>query len=79
MVKFQTANGDDVDPSSVLLKNGVTYRFTVLGDTAVCISTNSKLKCVTKGPLMMAVNEMLPQDVTFTVDGSTSFIMAVVS
>jgi hypothetical protein len=78
MVKFQTANGDDVDPSSVLLKNGVTYRFTVLGDITVCISRNSDgSECASKGPLIMAVNEMLPQDVTFTVDGSTSFSLAV--
>jgi hypothetical protein len=82
---LESANGTKVDSASILLRQQVTYRFTVLeGVNEVCISTADSvvedgiiLRCATKGPLILTIDESLPRTLVLTVQGESVFELAV--
>lgn len=74
--QIQTANGTLVDPSEVVLKDQVTYRFTVVGDGTVC-AQRTKEVCASKGPLLVAIHNEGQNEISFTIDGKEAFQLAV--
>ena len=68
--QLQTANGIIVDPVSFVLKSGVTYRFTVLGDSEVCFAN----RCASRGPIIIPVEgtTIIP----LTADGAALFTLS---
>jgi hypothetical protein len=86
-VILESPRGTKVDPASILLRQGVTYRFTVLeGVNEVCILSSDSVAdgvgiivgCATKGPLILTIDEFLPHTVVvLTVKGETVFELAV--
>ena len=80
--KVRDANGTDVDPASIILRAGVTYRFTVVDDIAVCMGEigSSSTICASKGPLLLTVNDELiraQNNVTVSVGGVAVYDFAV--
>lgn len=76
----QSMDGTEVDPNSVMLRNGVTYRFNVRGEgrsaclvSADSVSSNISLACATNGPLLMTVGPESPQLVALEVNGARIF------
>lgn len=64
-------NGNLLDFTSILLNQGVTYRFIVVGDSPFCVSLLDQvsLNCVSRGPLVLNVDENFPETVRFLVNG----------
>ena len=84
--RLQSANGTNIDSSSLLLKQGVTYRFTVFDDIYACLSktTGEALAldgnpsgCASNGPLLLNVDENTLQKVVLTLQGATAFELMV--
>jgi len=75
-------NGNSIDPDSLLLKPGTTYRFTVSDDIPICLSfvmygsdssrfrQNSEL-CASNGPLMLTHIDNSANQVVFHEDQGT--------
>merc|ERR1712157_311693 len=75
-------NGNSIDPDSLLLKPGTTYRFTVSDDIPICLSfvmygsdssrfrQNSEL-CASNGPLMLSHIDNSANQVVFHEDQGT--------
>lgn len=56
-------DGSVVDPDSVSLRQGVTYRFTVEGNTEVCLVTPGSwdmASCATNGPVFAVIDRDMP-------------------
>ena len=68
-------NGNLLDLTSILLTEGVTYRFIIVGDSPFCVSLVDQvsLNCVSKGPLILNVDEYFPKTVRFLVNREDGF------
>ena len=85
-IQFRDANGTVVDPASVVLKAGVTYRFTVVDENTVCMATgqpgSASTVCASKGPLLLPINDELAsaeRNVTVSVNGVAALELEVTS
>lgn len=70
-VALQNTNGVALDPAEIELKWGMTYRFTVLGESTLCVTSDdsSSSECAKKGPLLLTVLGLDSTSVAFRVDG----------
>jgi hypothetical protein len=88
-ILFQSSDGTEViDTSSLMLSQGVTYRFTVFGDIWVCLSDEEGKQvitaqegnptgCAIQGPLLLEVTEKVPTKLILTVDGVVAMELSV--
>lgn len=74
---MEDTNGTVVDPATVTLKQGVTYRFSVEGDETFTVSVHTSdmanappltlpgnaCGCATNGPLLISIDDSLPTQI----------------
>ena len=83
-VFFETANGTAIDPNSIFLKPGITYRFTARGESDVCVSSSasssskdSLLGCAKKGPILVDIDDESPPSIFVHVEKEPTFELRV--
>ncbi len=79
-IELFLANGTIVDPSTILLKRYVTYRFTVLDNLALCTVVQDgpagNTHCASMGPLLVSINDSFPLELNMFVQGREDVTLA---
>uniref|UniRef100_A0A7S3V7X4 SMP-30/Gluconolactonase/LRE-like region domain-containing protein n=1 Tax=Chaetoceros debilis TaxID=122233 RepID=A0A7S3V7X4_9STRA len=77
-VELSRADGSAVDPNTLILKYGVTYRFTVLENSmGVGLCSSFAEICAKKGPLFVSTNDRTVQQMSFNFEGKDDAALSI--
>jgi len=71
-VEIRKPNNTVIDPTEILLRKGVTYRFTIRGDLLACAADGAiSIGCATRGPLFVSVTDETSYKVYLQIEDTT--------